>query len=160
MKSVSTADGWISFYRKPGLKFSSACCAVPLKNGLRCDIVILWKFVVERAKSVRDTIIWFACVWGCAVLFLGTGIYAEHRKKPMWFWAGSDVSKINVTDVKSYNKAHGIMWKTYSIWYWITGVVYLFSMNIALVLLILSCTIGFVQLCIVYNKIEEKYIVK
>ena len=36
-------------------------------------------------------VVWILCVGGTATLFTGIGIYAMHRKEPMWFWAGSTV---------------------------------------------------------------------
>lgn len=104
-------------------------------------------------------IIWFLCVWGSAALFFGIGVYAERRKKPMWFWAGSDPDKIKVTDMEAHNKAHGVMWKKYSTWFWVAGITYLFSEVIALVILVLSCTVGFILLYRDYKRIERDYIV-
>lgn len=72
---------------------------------------------------MMDVIIWFGCVWGCAILFIGIGFYAERREKPMWFWAA--------------------------------GIIYVFNVKIALGLLILSCTVGIIQLYRTY-KIMEK----
>ena len=107
-----------------------------------------------------ETIIWFLCVWGCAALFVGIGFYAEHREKPMWFWVGTDDKEIDVTDVKAHNKAHGVMWKKYSIWFWIAGIVYLVNEKIALILIILACTVGIIHLYKTYKKIEKMYVVK
>ena len=108
---------------------------------------------------MADIVIWFACVWGCAILFIGIGCFAEQRKKPMWFWTGDMDKEIQVTDVKAHNKAHGTMWKKYSIWFWLAGITYVFSVKIALAILILSCTVGLFQLYRTYKKIEKKYIV-
>ena len=78
-----------------------------------------------------ENLIWLVIVWGCAALFIGIGFYAERRKKPMWFWAGSSDKEIKVTDLKKHNKAHGIMWKKYSVWFWAAGIAYFFNEKIA-----------------------------
>jgi len=44
------------------------------------------------------------------MLFTGIGVYAWKRKKPMWFWSGSTVSENEISDVRAYNRANGIMW--------------------------------------------------
>ena len=54
-----------------------------------------------------------------AVLFTGLGIYAWKRTEPMWFWSGSSVSAEEISDVKAYNRANGIMWITFSMAFWI-----------------------------------------
>ena len=37
----------------------------------------------------------------------------------MWFWAGDTVSEDEITDVRAYNRANGIMWLCYSLPFWI-----------------------------------------
>lgn len=107
-----------------------------------------------------ETIVWFICVWGSAALFCGIGIYAERREKPMWFWSGTSDKEIKVTDVKAHNKDHGVMWKQYSLWFWIAGIAYIFNKKSALAILTLSATVGLVRLYLTYKKIERKYIIK
>ena len=105
-------------------------------------------------------IIWSITVFGCAFLFLGIGIYAYKRKKPMWFWSGTTVDESEITDVKAYNKENAIMWIVYSLWYFASGILYFFAPSISVALLILSCTLGVVILIVAYNRIEKKYKVK
>ena len=111
-------------------------------------------------NKMAGTVIFITTAWGCAALFFGMGIFAERREKPMWFWSGDSGKDINVTDVKAHNRAHGIMWKRYSIWFWLSGAVYFFSAMAAVVIMILSCTVGIFGLFRDYNKIEKKYIIK
>ncbi len=107
---------------------------------------------------MAGAIIWCITVFGCALLFLGIGIYAQRREKPMWFWAGSTVDKSKITDVKAYNKENARMWKLYSLWYFASGAVYFLSEIISIVLLVLSCTLGIGILVVTFNRIEKKYI--
>lgn len=109
---------------------------------------------------MAGTIIWCISVFGCALLFLGIGIYAQKREKPMWFWAGSTVDESKITDVKAYNKENAIMWKAYSLWYFASGIIYFWNEVISIVLLILSCTVGIAILVGTFNRIEKKYKVK
>ena len=53
----------------------------------------------------------------CGLLFFAIGIYARRLDKPMWFWSDSHVDPSRITDLKGYNKENGIMWQTYSLWY-------------------------------------------
>ena len=105
-------------------------------------------------------IIWSIVVFGCAILFLSIGIYAEKREKPMWFWAGSTVDESAITDVKAYNKENARMWELYSLWYFASGIIYYWNEIIAIILLVLSCTVGIGILVATFNKIEKKYKVK
>lgn len=62
--------------------------------------------------------------------------------------------------VQAHNKAHASMWKKYSIWFWVAGMMYIVSEILALACIVLSCTSGLLWLYQTYKKIEKKYIVK
>lgn len=109
---------------------------------------------------MAGTIIWCITVFGCAFLFLGIGIYAEKREKPMWFWAGSTVDEANITDVKAYNKENARMWDLYSMWFFASGVSHFFLPVLSVILLVLSCTLGIGILVATFIRIEKKYKVK
>lgn len=102
-------------------------------------------------------IIWSITVFGCAALFLGIGIYAQKREKPMWFYAGTTVDESKITDVKAYNKENATMWKLYSLWFWVSGALYFFNEIISVILLVLGCTLGIGVLLATFTKIEKKY---
>ena len=106
---------------------------------------------------MAGNIIWFVTVFGCAALFLGIGVYAKHLQKPMWFWAGSEVDPAAITDVKGYNAENARMWVLYSLWYWGAGLAWIWSEVVALVLLMLGCSLGIGLLVAAYQKIEKKY---
>ena len=57
-----------------------------------------------------------------SMLFTGLGIYAWKRKEPMWFFAGTTVSKDEIADIPAYNKANGMLWIGYSMIYWISSI--------------------------------------
>ena len=102
-------------------------------------------------------IIWYVTIFGCALLFYGIGIYAKKIDKPMWFWSGSTVDADKITDIKSYNNECSRMWKIYSLWYWISGFAHLISVELAVVILILGCTIGIGILVKTYLHISMNY---
>lgn len=107
-----------------------------------------------------EAIIWYVTLFGTAILFYLIGVYAQKRKKPMWFWAGSEVNASQITDVKQYNKENGTMWKLYSLWFWAAGLAEIWSSVVALVILALSCTVGLALLTCTYKKISKKYSVQ
>lgn len=109
---------------------------------------------------MAGTIIACTVYFGCAILFYGIGIYAKNCQKPMWFWSGTEVDPTTITDVVQYNRENSRMWKLYSLWYFAAGVVAIFNHIAAVVLLVLSCTVGIVILVATYHKIHEKYKVK
>ena len=102
-------------------------------------------------------IIWCIVSFGCANLFFAIGVYAQKREKPMWFWSGSEVDASEITDVKRYNKENGVMWKQYSLWYFAAGLAEFWNSIIALIFLVLGCTVGLVLLVGSYNRIYKKY---
>ena len=71
--------------------------------------------------------------------------------------SGSEVDATKITDVKQYNKENGVMWQLYSLWYFAAGIAEIWNSILALILLVLSCTIGMVLLIRSYTKIYGKY---
>ena len=102
-------------------------------------------------------ILWCIIVGGCATLFLGIGLYARRMKTPMWFWSGVAVDPDSITDVPAYNKANGRMWMLYSLWYWVSCLVYAVSAVAAMVILMVGSTVGAILLMFAYRRIESKY---
>ena len=101
--------------------------------------------------------IMWAVSFGCAILFFCIGVYARKLEKPMWFWSGAEVDAAKITDVKQYNKENGVMWQLYSLWYFAAGIAEIWNSILALILLVLSGTIGMVLLIRSYTKIYGKY---
>lgn len=106
------------------------------------------------------SIIWLFASWGCAVLFLGIGIYTLRAKTPMNFWSGKIVKNEDVIDISAYNKENGIMWSTYSIVYWIDGITGMFNELVGGIIMFSACSIGLLLLIFNYRRIEKKYLKK
>ena len=104
-------------------------------------------------------IMWMVC-FGCAILFFSIGVYAKKLKKPMWFYSGSEVDASQITDVRKYNKENGVMWQLYSLWYFAAGIAEFRNSILALIFLVLGCTVGIVLLVGSYHKIYKKYNVR
>lgn len=105
-------------------------------------------------------IIWYVCVLGAAALFWGIGVYAQKKKTPMSFWSGIEVARSEIIDIQQYNKESSIMWKRYSMWYWLSAVLTIWNIMAALVVMVLGGTVGIGLLIWNYKKIEKKYKVK
>ena len=82
----------------------------------------------------------------CAAAFTALGIFAWKRKKPMWFWSGSEVKPWQIRDIPAYNRANGWMWIGYSLGFWA-----------AAILGMVTCLLGIPGLLIAYNRIYKKY---
>ena len=95
-------------------------------------------------------IIMWIVTFGCACLFFGIGMYARTLKKPMWFWSGTEVDPSTISDIKKYNRENGVMWKTYSMWYFLAGVFHIIA---SVVFFMLGCTAGLVILISTYGRI-------
>lgn len=102
-------------------------------------------------------VIMIVCCWICAVLFFGIGVYASHRKEPMWFWSGSQVPAESISDIPAYNRAQSTMWKVYSLPYWVAGAAAFFSPAGAGILLTAACVLGIPPLLFAHNRIEKRY---
>ena len=103
-------------------------------------------------------LIWLIIMIPTSLLFTCIGIYAWMRKKPMWFWAGDTVSEDEITDVRAYNRANGIMWLCYSLSLWMVTIIggchnIILGANI----LLADSTVGLVLMMITYTFIRKKY---
>ena len=112
---------------------------------------------MQRFVGMIGAIIWYVTMFGCGALFYGIGIYARRREEPMWFWSGSKVDSSTITDVVEYNRENARMWKVYSLWYWTSGILWVWSEHAALVVLLIGSTVGIGLLVHTYLKIEKKY---
>ena len=93
----------------------------------------------------------------CAAAFTALGVYAWKRKKPMWFWSGSEVKAWQLTDVAAYNRANGIMWICFSLIYWTAAVLGIFSARAAGPVIAVGTLVGIVGLIVAYKAIFKKY---
>lgn len=104
-----------------------------------------------------ELIVWYITTFGCGLLFYGIGVFAKKREKPMWFWSGTEVHSYEITDVEKYNKENAIMWKKYSLWFFVSGITYIFNSVAGLVLFVSGFTIGLALLIFEYKKIYKRY---
>ncbi len=100
----------------------------------------------------------FMCIMiPVAALFTGIGIFAMRRKKPMWFYAGSEVKPWQIRDIPAYNKANGWLWIVYSLGFWAAALLSLFDAAVAGGAMAAWCLGGIPVLVIAYKRIYNKY---
>ena len=104
-----------------------------------------------------EKLIFFFAILPAALSFTGIGILAMTRKKPMWFYSGSEVKPWQIRDIPAYNRSNGWMWIGYSLGFWIAAVLGILSVPVAGILLAVWCLGGIPVLVIVYNRIYKKY---
>ena len=104
-----------------------------------------------------ERIIWLIMMVPVASLFTGIGIFAMKRKKPMWFWSGSEVKEREISDVPAYNRANGIMWIVFSLIFWVSTVLGWFQMGAAGAVVGIGTVAGIPFLIITYNRIYNRY---
>lgn len=99
------------------------------------------------------------CVWSLSsLLFVVFGICALSAKKPMVFWAHE--RKIEVSNVKAYNKAVALLYFVYAFTILILGVPMLFSRqnSAGFIIPVLGLPIASILMIAVYvTCIEAKY---
>ena len=100
----------------------------------------------------------------CGALFYGIGWWSDRKKAPMGFWSGMELKPEWVRDIPAYNHECAVMWKVYSIPYFISGILGLLGMfhvgfTVAMVVVMVGATLpGLILLICHYKKIEKKYI--
>ena len=108
--------------------------------------------------SYMDTIIpWLLIMAPCSALLTGIGIFAWRRKQPMWFWSGSTVKEEEISDVRAYNRANGIMWIAFSLIFWICTAIGIWNTKAAGIMMMAGCAAGIPLLIVAYRKIYRKY---
>ena len=73
--------------------------------------------------------------WVCALACGAVALWAFKRRDPMHFVAGTTVKTENITAVKEYNRANGRMWTVYAAFIAAAGVVSLFHVIAAAIML-------------------------
>ena len=90
-----------------------------------------------------------------ALIFVALGISAFFAKKPMGFFANAEM--FEVTDVKAYNRAVGIMWCIYGIVMIIFGIPLLAGQNSPYALISMAgVVVETIALGVVYVLVIEK----
>ena len=97
-----------------------------------------------------------SCVM-CAVPFLIISIYNKDSKEPINFWSGDTTLKGKVRNVKDYNREMALLYKRYSIAFLITGMGFLVTPIVGVVLICFDCTLGIYLMYKNYKKILNMY---
>lgn len=97
--------------------------------------------------------------WLCGAVMILMGYSCFKRRTPVNFWTGTEIKKTEVTSVRKYNFANGVMWCIYSAFFWIAGLVAIVNKTVAVVFLVLGCTVGVMGLILGYGGIKRRYFV-
>ena len=98
------------------------------------------------------------CIWSlAALLFVGIGISCLVSKKPVGFYANTDVPK--VTDVIAYNRAMAILWFAFAVGFEWLGLPLLGIQrnDPKVVLMLLGVPFLVLFLVIAYTGVERRY---
>ena len=104
-----------------------------------------------------EKLVFFLIVVPVSAFFTGIGIFAWRRKKPMWFYSGSEVKPWQIRDIPAYNRANGRMWICFSLGFWAAAVLGMFNVPAAGILLAVTCLVGIPLLAFAYQRIYQKY---
>lgn len=94
------------------------------------------------------------------VIMLTIGIVQFRSKKPVTFYSGEKaLDEKELTDVRAWNRSHGIMWMSYSAVILLTAVIGFTAKNNIVMLL---CALGgpvlpFPLMVVCHHKFEKKY---
>ncbi len=92
------------------------------------------------------------------LVFIGFGVFAWKKQTPVHFWSGTQVKSEEISDVKAYNQANGIMWVTYGVLIILSSIPTIFiDSHIWAVISIIMLFFGLILMMIIYNKIYNKY---
>lgn len=111
----------------------------------------------QTSYTRKDDIVITISMMPAVLVFVGIGIYSFKRKTPMHFWAGSTVKSEEISDIKAYNRANGVMWIAYGLSFLLIPL--LGSMVGGIVIAILS-PFMIVGMVLCYRCIYNKYKVK
>lgn len=108
------------------------------------------------AETIFSTIMIFICI---APIFI-LGIVQCRSKTPVVFWAGKEPPRPEqITDVKKYNRKHGMMWILYGLGFIIcffTGIT--FGGKVAAIATIAEGSGGMCIMIAYHNKLNRMYI--
>ena len=99
----------------------------------------------------------------CAGIFYGIGVWANKRKDPMHFYAGSTIDPKTISDIPTYNRENAKLWKMFSVPFWLCagcafGSIWMETlMTVSIIILVLGCTVGIGWLVVGYHKILKTY---
>lgn len=99
----------------------------------------------------------------CIILWLNAfsigwlALQALRRSDPVYFFGKKAVKPEELTDIKAYNRANGIMWAVYADGFFSAGIAALFNSVAASIFAVIWCFSGGLVLVIAHKKIYNKY---
>ena len=111
-------------------------------------------------ERIFGIIVMIFCCLICGGTFLCLGIWAKKSKKPVHFYTGTTVDPQKVSDISAYNLENAKMWMIYSVPFWVSGVVSLFHVGVAAIIMSAACIPGFLWLIFRYRQICKKYFIR
>lgn len=115
-------------------------------------------------EKIFGIVIFLLCTWGCGIVFFLIGFHADRSSKPVNFWAGQEVYPHRVTDIATYNHENAVLWKRYSIPFWLSGALFVLDVVndvfsiLGTIVLFSACFPGLLFLIRKYKQIEKTYI--
>lgn len=107
---------------------------------------------------MKEAIVFMVILSFVGIIFISIGIYALNKKNPIHFWSGTKVKAEEIKDIKSYNRANGIMWILFGLSFILSGLLGLIlNVNIAGLAVSINSFVGLIIIVIVYNRIYNKY---
>ena len=106
---------------------------------------------------MAEKVIIFMCAVLCAVPFFLIGYLNRNSYEPIAFFSGDTTLKNRIADVKAYNRGMAKLYCTYAIIVLITGLISFINPGVAIVMLLIECTLGLLFLYFKYKNLLEKY---
>lgn len=106
---------------------------------------------------MAEKVIIFMCAVLCAVPFLLIGILNRNSDEPITFFSGDTTLKNRIGDIKAYNREMSKLYFRYGLVVFVTGLISFINPGVAIVLLLVVCTVGLVFIYFKYKALLEKY---
>ena len=105
---------------------------------------------------MAEKVIMILCCVLCGLPFWILAAVGRKGKEPLNFWSGDESLKAKIEDVAAYNNAMGKMYFVYVSVFILSAVLAFFSMAVAVILLILNCTLGLFLIYKCYGRIVRR----
>lgn len=99
----------------------------------------------------------FMCAVLCAVPFFLIGFLNRNSDEPITFFSGDTTLKNRIADVKAYNRGMSKLYCTYALTVFVTGLISFVNAGVAIVLLLMVCTVGLIFIYFQYKVLLDKY---
>ena len=111
---------------------------------------------------MAEKIILFTVLLICAMPLIILGISQYNSADPVGFWTGKKPpAKEQITDVKAYNRRHGLMWILYGVGILVCFFTTVFvGLKTAMFLVLAESLGGIVVMVVYHNKLEQTYFIK